>query len=85
MKNLIADVILGNTIDTKLWIEDLFNNEADHIIVLDYDFHGERYHKDNVLYISSLDLYEYIKKFDTVNYYKSLYAYPTISNYLTDL
>lgn len=82
---MIADVILGYNIDTQNWIEDLKFNDSDCIVVLDYDYSGEPFYIDSILYISSLDIKKYLEKFDTINFYKSLYVYPGMSGKMSSL
>ncbi|WP_298824727.1 hypothetical protein [uncultured Planococcus sp.] len=73
---MILSVILGVTVDAPMWIAHLSESEANHIVVLDYDYVGEAEYKGNVLYLSPLDVKNYMNKFDSVNFYKSLYVYP---------
>lgn len=73
---MIVDVILGNNIDTLMWINELIENEADNIGVINYDCLEGFEEKNGVIYMSPAYAKEYIKKFDTVNFYKSLYCYP---------
>ena len=84
-KKLIADIILGNNIDTPMWIRDLQENEADCIIVVDYEQEHESIDIEGVIYMSSIQAQKYIKKFDTINYYKSLYAYPGMQGNMSSL
>lgn len=73
---MIADIILGNNIDTLMWINELQEARADFIIVLDYEFNGEPFFNNGVLYISTYDIRNHLTQFDSTNYYKSLYIYP---------
>lgn len=73
---MIADVILGINIDTSMWIEDLKNYGADAIVVIDYEYFGEFYIRDKVTYISALEAKKVLGKFDSLNFYKSIYIYP---------
>lgn len=82
---LIIDVILGVDIETTNWISNLQANMADQIIVLDYDYFGEPEIRDNILYLSTFDIKEHLMKFDTVNFYKSMYVYPGMSGNMTSL
>lgn len=82
---MIVDVILGNNIDTAMWIKDLQENEADYIIVVDYEYEIETQDIEGIIYMSSIQAQEYIKNFDTVNYYKSLYAYPGMQGKMSSL
>lgn len=77
---MILDVILGRNIDTTMWIHYLKVNNADQIVVLDYDYFGVPKNLDGILYLSNSDTKNYLKKFDTVNFYKSIYAYPGMRN-----
>lgn len=85
MKKVIADIILGNNIDIQYWIEDLIEKGAEHIIVLDYDYYGEQYEKEKITYISPLDIQKWIRQFDTVYFYKSLYAFPGMSGKMSSI
>lgn len=78
MIKMIIDVILGNNVDTKMWINDLRESKADYIIVIDYEYSEESKETDGILYMSPNYAREYIKEFDSINYYKSLYAYPSL-------
>lgn len=82
---LIANVILGNNIDTPQWIEKLKIQNARHIIVLDYDYYGKLQLNTTVTYISVIDFEKYIAKFDSINYYKSLYGYPGMAGKMSSL
>lgn len=82
---MIVEVILGNNIDTTMWISDLKENEADYIIVIDYDYNNIFLEIEGVIYMSPTQAQEYIKKFDTINYYKSLYAYPGMQGKMSSL
>ena len=73
---MIADVILGLTIDTNVWIDNLKKDSADNIFVVDYDYYGEPYSIDRVLYLSPLDASKVLRGFDSLNFYKSLFIYP---------
>lgn len=76
---MILDLILDNNVDTYQLIFDLKQIKAEHIAVLDYDFVGDYKILEGVIYISTLYAIEYIEKFDSVNYYKSLYVYPGLN------
>lgn len=73
---MIVDVILGNNIDTLSWISELLRNHSYEIVVVDYDFYGEPFLHDGILYLSHLEAKEYLKKYQNLNFYKSLCAYP---------
>ncbi|QDY45148.1 hypothetical protein HF394_05225 [Planococcus glaciei] len=73
---MIVDVILGNNIDTVMWIRDLQENEVECIIVVDYEYDNDPLNIEGVVYMSPIQAQKYIRKFDKINYYKSLYAYP---------
>ena len=75
---VILNVILGVNIDTPRWIESLQKDYADDIMVVDYDYFYEPEVRNGVTFMGPVDAKEYMKKFDSVNYYKSLYAYPGI-------
>lgn len=82
---MIIDVILGNNIDTPMWIKDLKEIKADHIIVIDYDYREAIKEINGVNFMSPTSGKEYIKKFDAVNYYKSMYLYPGMQKYMSSL
>lgn len=82
---MIVDVILGKNIDTAMWISDLQKNDSDYIIVVDYEYENEPQDIEGIVYMSSIQAQKYIKKFDTVNYYKSLYAYPGMQGNMSSL
>lgn len=82
---MIADVILGNTVDTNMWIDKLIKNKAGNIIVLDYDEIRDIKLRKDVVFLNPLNVKEYLKKFDRVNYYKSLYVYPGMNGKMSDL
>lgn len=84
-KKLIVDIILGNNIDTLMWITELRENGADHIIVIDYDSSEDYKEKDNIIYITPCYAKKYIQKFDSINFYKSLYAYPGMNGSMSSL
>ena len=82
---MIVDVILGVTTDTKLWILELKMNNAENIIVLDYDYFGKPKLLDNIIVFSAHDTQKYIENFDTVNFYKSLVGFPGMQGNMTSL
>lgn len=82
---MIADIILGNNIDTSIWITELRENGVDHIIVIDYDCSEAYTEKDHIIYISPFYAKKYIERFDTINFYKSLYAYPGMNGSMSSL
>lgn len=82
---LIADVILGVNIDTNIWIRKLKENKVENIIVIDYECHGDLNIKEGVIYISPLNAISYLKQFDSINFYKSMYAYPGMNGKMSDL
>lgn len=82
---MIADIILGNTIDNKDWIVKLQKLEADNIFLLDYDYFGEPRIVNNITYISVLSMAVYLKKFDSINFYKSMYGFPGMSGNMSSL
>ncbi|WP_142828602.1 hypothetical protein [Planococcus soli] len=73
---MIIDIILGNNIYTKMWINDLKENGSDHIIVIDYEYTEEFVEIVGIIYMASICAKRYVKRFDTKNYYKSMYAFP---------
>lgn len=75
---MIADVILGKNIDTINWIKILKLNLHENIIVIDYDSGIDAKIIDGVTYLSHIEAKELLKKFDSINYYKSMYIYPGI-------
>lgn len=79
------DIILGHNIYTVMWINDLRENKADYIIGIDYDCVEEFQVRNGIFYMPPNYAREYIKKFDTVNFYKSLYAYPGMQGSMTSL
>lgn len=82
---MIIDIILGNNIDTLMWINNLAENEADQIGVVIYDCFEGFEERNGTLYMSPTYAKEYIKNFDTVNFYKSLYAYPGMHGNMSSL
>ncbi len=81
----MVDIILGNNIYTLMCISALQESGAEHIIVVDYDCSQECVKKNNISYVSTNYAKEYMKKFDTVNFYKSLYAYPGMQGKMSSL
>ena len=73
---MIVDVILGNNMDTPMWIRDLKFNLSDSICVIDYDYYGEPTRINGVMYVSNIDAKKYLEKFDSMCFYKSMYIYP---------
>lgn len=82
---MIGDIILGNNIDTWMWVNDLKQNGVDHIIVIDYDSNENFKEVSNVIYLSPYYAKSYIKRFDSLNFYKSLYAYPGMQGSMSSL
>lgn len=82
---MIADIILGNNIDTIDWIHHLKGELADNILVLDYDNYGFPEIKEGVIFLSKYDIKSYITMFDYVNYYKSIYCYPGMNGKMSSL
>ena len=82
---MMLDVILGITVDTPMWITNLREDFADDIIVVDYEYYYEPEVRDGVTYMSPRDAKEYMKKFDSVNYYKSMYVYPGMGGRMSSL
>lgn len=82
---MILNLILGNNIDTFKMILYLKEREMENIVVLDYDM-VEKYKTINdVTYMSPDHIINCIGRFDTVNYYKSLYGYPGMSGSMSSL
>lgn len=73
---MIAHVILGKNIDTLYWIMELKSNLYENIIVIDYDHYVDPLIIDEVTYLSDSDARKQLNKFDSVNFYKSMYVYP---------
>lgn len=82
---MIADIILGITVDTEMWIYDLKKKNYDNIYVVDYDYFGEPILKNEVIYISPIDAKVQFEKFDSKYFYKSLYAYPGMDGKFSSL
>ena len=82
---MIIDIILGNNTDTLMWITTLTENKADYIGVIIYESFEGSEERNDVLYMSPTYAKEYIKKFDGVNFYKSLYAYPGMQGNMSSL
>lgn len=82
---MILDLILGRNIDTSQWVYELKGIGADYIAVLDYDLAEDYKVKENTTYISSNFAIKYVRNFDSVNYYKSLYVYPGMSGNMSSL
>ncbi|MBT2571129.1 hypothetical protein [Planococcus sp. ISL-110] len=82
---MIIDIILGNNIDTKMWINDLKTNGAEYIIVIDYENHKEPKEIDGIIYMDPINAQKYIRKFDAKNYYKSVYGFPGMSGTMSSL
>ena len=82
---MIADVILGKNIDTEGWIFDLQKGLANNIFVVDYDHCGEPKSIEGVTYTSSQDVHKLLRKFDSINYYKSLYGLPGMGGRMSSL
>ncbi|MCM3609964.1 hypothetical protein M4S82_01790 [Planococcus sp. MERTA32b] len=78
-----ANIILGRNMDTSYWILELKKSGASNINVLDYEYFGDPIQIDDVFYLSSHDLMEKIKSYDSRIYYKSLYIFPTLKKYNT--
>ena len=82
---MILDLILGRNIDTPQWVYNLKGIGADYIAVLDYDLAEDYEVIEDTTYISSNFAMKYIRDFDSVNYYKSLYGYPGMSGTMSSL
>lgn len=70
------NIILGNSIDSLIWVKKLDAEGEEVILILDYDLTEDAYYKDNIIYISSEYAKKLVKKINSVSYYKSLYVYP---------
>ncbi|MBD8014498.1 hypothetical protein [Planococcus wigleyi] len=82
---MTVDIILGNNVDTKMWIDELRGNESEHIIVIDYESDEKLKEIDGINYMEPSYALTYIKKFDTKNFYKSVYAFPGMSGTMSSL
>lgn len=82
---MIADVILGITIDTQMWITDLKEQKSENIFVIDYEYFGEPKASEGVLYLSPLEAKKYFERFDSIFFYKAMYAYPGMSGKMSSL
>lgn len=82
---MIVDVILGVNIDTDHWIKELKAGGSDHVIVLDYDYFGEPIEKDSIIFFSIHDIKIYLRKFDSIYFYKSLYGYPGMNGNMASI
>lgn len=82
---MIFNIIIGNNVDTPMWIEYLVNLNAENIIVLDFDYIGEPQNISGVKFISVNDIKDYYNLFDTFYFYKSLYAYPGMNGKMSSL
>lgn len=82
---MIIDIILGKNVDTQMWLNDLKEIKADNIVVIDYDSINGCEEIEGVIYLSPNFAKEYLKKFDSKNYYKSLYGYPGMSSNTSSL
>ena len=82
---MIVDIILGNNIDTEMWICNLKAEGAENIVVINYEYNEELADKEGIMYLSPQQAQEYIRKFDTKNYYKSMYAFPGMHGNMSSL
>ena len=80
---MILSVILGVAIDTPIWIAELQKNGADHILVVDYEYTGEPEQREAILYLSPHDAKNYMKKFDSVEFFTCFYGYPRTKRNVT--
>lgn len=74
---MVGNIILGVTIDTKLWISKLEALGEENIIVINYDSKNDFEKIGETLCMTPDYAKKYIKKFDKKNFYKSLYVFPT--------
>lgn len=72
----MLSIILGNNIDTIVWIKYLRNKKAENIIVIDYEYFGEPKKYNEAMYMSNSDALKYLSEYDKLSFYKSMYAYP---------
>lgn len=82
---MIIDVILGQNIDTPMWIYELKEIKADCIAVINYESVNEYEEIERVIYLSPNIAKDYLRNFDTINFYKSLYAYPGMQTNMKSL
>lgn len=82
---MILDLVLGKTCESSKWVIDLKEFGAENIVVLDYDFEGTYAVIEGITYMSVEYLSKYIRQFDSVNYYKSLYGLPGMNGSMSSL
>ncbi|RNF39754.1 hypothetical protein [Planococcus salinus] len=82
---MLADVVVGNNIDTPSWIAELQVIGAENIIVIDFEYSGEPEFRKKVLYISATDAKKYLRKFESVCFYKTMCAYPGMGGKMSTL
>ena len=85
MRKIILSVILGVAVDTPRWIEELRENEADYIAVVDYDYTGEPEQREDILYLSPIDAKNYMKNFDSVEFFTCFYGFPGMEGKMSTL
>lgn len=73
---MIINIILGDNIDTEMWINSLKKNQGNHIIVIDYDYYDEFEERNGVTYMSPMYAQKYKVRFKERYYYKSMYIPP---------
>ena len=73
---MILSVILGVALDTPIWIFELKENGLDHIMVVDYEWTGEPEQRESILYCSPHDAKNYMKQFDSLEFFTCFYRYP---------
>ena len=77
-EKMILSVILGVAIDTPMWIAELQGKKTEHIVVVDYDYLGEPQQRESILYLSPNDAKNYMKQFDSVEFFTSFYSFPSM-------
>ncbi|WP_422124326.1 hypothetical protein DHX103_05770 [Planococcus sp. X10-3] len=82
---MIFHIIIGNNIDTKMWIDHLVSVNAENIVVLDFDYDGKPKYIKDVTFLSPIDIKNHYNEFDSFFFYKSLYAYPGMSGKMSSL
>ena len=82
---MIADVVLGNNIDTNTWITDLKQSNVDNIFVIDYEYYEDPKYIKGVIYTSPTDASILLQEFDSINFYKSLYVLPGMGGQMSSL
>lgn len=71
-----ANIILGYTIDTSVYLKELKKQNKRYIFVVDYFYNGKPKIIDGVVYLSNNEMHLHLDGFSTIFFYKSLYRYP---------